>query len=117
MYIPVALPAALLLDPFGISINVTVLGKVARKSFFGCRGSVSKGSVVATVDLVGASHYQRCRQHMWQAEMEAVHGPMPSIVPSGMEWEGEGQNSLLSSELVETVPSGVLMWCSRREEQ
>jgi len=53
---PVALPTALLLHSFRISISVTVFGEVARKTFFWEGGTIGDGTVVAIVSFVGTGH-------------------------------------------------------------
>lgn len=55
-YLPITLAAALLLDTFGVSVNIARLGEVARETFFGRGSTISDSTVVAIVGFVAASH-------------------------------------------------------------
>ena len=57
--LPVALAATLLLDTFGVSIDIARLGEVARETFFSGGCSISDSAVIAIVGFVAASHYGR----------------------------------------------------------
>lgn len=48
----------MLLDTGRISIGMTRLGKVARKTIFGNGGAVSEADMVAIVGFVGTGHLQ-----------------------------------------------------------
>jgi hypothetical protein len=54
--LPVALPAALLLDALGIGIDVPRLSEVARETFFSSGSTVSDSTMVSVVGLVASSH-------------------------------------------------------------
>ena len=55
-YVPIGFSTTVLLGLLRVAINVAGLGKVARKMFFGCGGTVSKANVITVSVFVRTSH-------------------------------------------------------------
>lgn len=54
--LPITFSTALLLDAFGISVDMARFGKVSREVIFSSSSSVRKAGVVSVVVLLGTSH-------------------------------------------------------------
>jgi hypothetical protein len=54
--LPITLSTSLLLDAFGISVDMARFGKVSGEVIFSSSSSVRKAGVVSVVVLLGTSH-------------------------------------------------------------
>lgn len=55
-YLPVTLPATILLGLLGVSIDMASLGEVTGEMLFRLSGTVGEADVVTVIQLVGSGH-------------------------------------------------------------